>query len=156
MSRKRTSRYVLNKIWERMISRCYNPSHQKYKFYGGIGVKVCAAWKKSFDSFYNWAVSNGWKDGLQIDKDINGTGKLYSPKNCRWVTRKENGRARKHLYRQMYKGKLLPVVEICESLGLNHRVVIQRMNRDGMNFKQAISRSTGTGQKHFPSKNFKK
>jgi hypothetical protein len=38
--------------------------------YGGIGVRMCQDWINDFMSFYNWAIVNGWKRGMQIDKDI--------------------------------------------------------------------------------------
>jgi len=49
---------------------------------------MCHDWYNSFDSFYNWSISNGYKEGLQIDR-IDNDGD-YNPENCRWVTPKQN------------------------------------------------------------------
>jgi hypothetical protein len=70
-----------------MKQRCANPNNQKYKDYGGRGIKVCEEWLHDFQSFYDWAIANGYADGLSIDRiDVNGN---YCPENCRWVTMME-------------------------------------------------------------------
>ena len=77
----------LHGVWNCMKQRCNNPNNQKYKDYGGRGIKVCEEWLHDFQSFYDWAMSNGYADGLSIDrKDVNGD---YEPSNCRWATMKE-------------------------------------------------------------------
>lgn len=77
----------LFKIWGAIKERCYRVKHSHYKDYGGRGISMCPEWKDSFDAFYDWAISNGYKEDLTIDrKDVNGN---YEPDNCRWVTMKE-------------------------------------------------------------------
>ena len=82
--------------WRNMKSRCYNPSNKSFKDYGGRGISICQEWLESFDSFYNWAIENGYKDDLTIDRiNVNGN---YEPSNCRWATRLEqNNNTRKTL-----------------------------------------------------------
>src|SRR6185503_1916158 len=53
-----------------MKSRCYRKGTDAYPNYGGKGVIICEEWLNDFMSFYNWAMANGYKKGLQIDKDI--------------------------------------------------------------------------------------
>lgn len=77
-------------IWAGMKKRCNNPNHMHYKYYGGKGVKVCAEWETSFEPFRDWALSNGYRDDLTIDR-IDSSGD-YTPNNCQWITGAENTR----------------------------------------------------------------
>ena len=73
-------------IYKDMKKRCFNQNEINYKNYGGRGITICEEWLKDFMNFYNWAIVNGYKDNLTIDRiDDNGN---YKPSNCRWVTMK--------------------------------------------------------------------
>lgn len=83
------SKHPLCSIWRGIKSRCYNPKMDNYKWYGGIGVIMCDLWLNSFQSFYDWAIENGWEKGLEIDRFPDNKGN-YSPENCRITTHKKN------------------------------------------------------------------
>jgi len=87
-------KHPLYKVWGGIIQRCYNPKHNKYKNYGGRGIKVCDEWKEDFKAFYDFAMAHGWKKGLEIDR-INNDGD-YEPNNCRFVSHAENNRNRRN------------------------------------------------------------
>ena len=75
-------------IWSGMKSRCYaKPSRKKsFRNYVQRGIRVCEEWRTDFKAFEIWALSNGYRDDLQIDRiDNNGD---YEPSNCRWTTAK--------------------------------------------------------------------
>lgn len=74
-------------VWGSMLKRCSNPKTKSWKNYGGRGIKVCEVWKDA-GAFCSWALNNGWKPGLQIDR-IDNDGN-YEPSNCRFVTSAEN------------------------------------------------------------------
>jgi hypothetical protein len=81
------SRTRLYQIWRNMIYRCYDPQNIYYKNYGGRGININSDWQKDFLNFKNWALANGYKETLTIDR-INNDGN-YEPNNCRWATHKE-------------------------------------------------------------------
>ena len=72
----------LYKIWCAMRRRTTNSKQWNYQYYGARGIKICDEWKE-FAVFQDWALKNGYKDGLSIDR-INTDGN-YEPGNCRWV-----------------------------------------------------------------------
>ena len=81
--------------WHGMMSRCLNRNYPTYKYYGGKGVEVHPDWKR-FEGFRDWAVANGYRDGLTIDRVNSCDG--YQPDNCEWVTMKENVRRMRTCY----------------------------------------------------------
>lgn len=84
------SKTRLYRIWCGMRARCYSSKSNVFKWYGGKGIKVCEEWNENYESFRDWAMANGYEEGLSIDR-INSNGN-YEPSNCRWLTRAENAR----------------------------------------------------------------
>ena len=79
------SGHKLFKVLSSIKDRCNNKNNKSFDYYGGRGISVCDDWKNDFMSFYDWAINNGYADGLEIDRiDNNGN---YEPLNCRFVAR---------------------------------------------------------------------
>ena len=134
---KRT-KYSLRVVYRSMLDRCYKPECSTYKWYGAKGVKVCKEWKDSFYNFYHWAINNGWKPGLQLDKDILGNGLLYSPKTCKFVTSKENNNNRSSSTKYNYNGGIYTISEICAIEKVKRGYVYFRVVEKKMSLKDAI------------------
>lgn len=82
------SKHPLYQIYNGIKARCYYKNHIAYHNYGGRDIKICDEWLSDFKAFYDWAINNGWENGLQIDRKNNN--KNYSPDNCRFVTNLKN------------------------------------------------------------------
>jgi hypothetical protein len=79
----------LYRILSGMKVRCYQKQDHAYPRYGGRGIKICDEWL-DYPTFKKWALSNGYRDTLTIDRiDTDGN---YEPSNCQWITKEENSR----------------------------------------------------------------
>ena len=87
--------HPLYRVWSNMRKRCYGTNNPAYATYGARGIQICDEWLDDFQVFYDWAISNGFSEGLSIDR-IDNDGN-YEPSNCQWITISENIR-RMNLY----------------------------------------------------------
>ena len=119
-------------IWDTFKGRCYRKTHKSYARYGGRGIRVCDEWKDDFMNFYNWAMNNGYKDDLTIDRiDVN---KDYCPENCRWISpRDQQNNRRNTIY---VRGK--PLADVCRELGLPRNAIYRRIS-DGWDPETALT-----------------
>lgn len=85
-------------IWRDVLRRCLNQNYKQYKDYGGRGITICPEWTESYTEFRDWSLSNGYKEGLQINRIENGGN--YEPNNCNFVTAKENCNNRRNPIRK--------------------------------------------------------
>lgn len=81
------SNHRLYRIWWKMKERCYSKNDIAYDNYGGKGIYICDEWQ-DFLTFYEWAMANGYKDNLSIDRVDSDD--IYKASNCRWITKSEN------------------------------------------------------------------
>lgn len=116
----------LYRIWSNMKDRCNNPDCKVYSDYGGRGIKVCKEWIDDFSAFQKWALANGYKEGLTIDRKDNDKG--YSPDNCRWTDRKIQGNNKRNCRYITYKGQRKTVAEWSEITGIPHETLLYRLN----------------------------
>ena len=84
------SKHQLYRVWANMKRRIYNKNHPNYKDYGGRGITICDEWIHHPINFIGWALNNGYKKGLHLDR-INNDGD-YKPNNCRFITQSDSKR----------------------------------------------------------------
>lgn len=130
MTKHGKSNSRLYRVWASMKDRCNSPTYKEYYNYGGRGISVCEEWQK-FEPFYKWAMVNGYKKGLEIDR-IDNDGN-YEPNNCRWVTRKQNTRnTRKNIKVEVTnkatgnKKQFSSISEVCETLKFTSYSTVMR------------------------------
>lgn len=123
------------RIYANMKTRCYNMNYPKYNDYGGRGITVCEEWKNSFNSFYTWAISNGYTDKLTIDRiDNNGN---YTPSNCRWVDYHIQGINKRNTKKYKYEKITFCSCEVKKLFGVNRTTFEERLKR-GWTMNEAI------------------
>jgi hypothetical protein len=82
-------------VWKAMRQRCQNRRYKEWHLYGGRGIKVCRRWD-DFLEFYQWAMSSGYRSGLELDRKRNNGS--YCPSNCRWTTRSVQCQNRRKMF----------------------------------------------------------
>jgi hypothetical protein len=128
----------LYQTYHQILKRCYNPNSSKYKDYGDRGIKVSKEWLDNFMNFYNWAIQNGWKKGLTIErKDVNGD---YCSENCKWIPNTEQPKNRRNNVKITAWGETKNLADWARDsrciVSENH--IIPRI-KNGMSPEQAIS-----------------
>src|SRR3972149_291423 len=58
----------LYKQYDGMKRRCSYKKHKSYKDYGSRGITVCPEWTNDYIAFRDWALNNGYEEGLQINR----------------------------------------------------------------------------------------
>lgn len=131
-------------IRRREYGRCFSTQDRHKHIYSNI--TVAKEWQ-DWNIYKDWALRNGYKAGLSIDRIDNSKG--YSPENCRWVTLAENNRNRKNTKHYEYKGEMLTLGQIAEINNIKRCRFYNRVLNLGWSIEDAIK--TPKGQ--HPNKN---
>lgn len=137
----------LYKIWASMIQRCHDRKSKSFKSYGEKGVSVCNEWRE-FEGFYSWAINNGYKETLSIDRiDCEGN---YSPNNCQWIPLSLNREKHRDSIMLNYQGEERPLKTWCDKLNLPTQTVRRYYRKNGKELtEQGISIVITAGDKQF-------
>lgn len=129
------SRSKLYKVYHSMKGRCYNKNNREYHNYGARGIAVYSEWLSSYETFYDWAIENGYQDGLTIDRiDVN---KGYEPDNCRWVNNKTQQNNKRNNIYLTCNNKTQTLMQWANELNLTYSCIHNRYER-GWNIKEIL------------------
>lgn len=137
------SKHPLYSIYNKIIWRCYYIKASNYAQYGGEGVRMCDEWLNDFQSFYDWAIANGWRKGLDVDKDIKAAklgvkADLYSPDRCSIVTRQKNCEYRRNKRIIFYKNESKNITQLAREHNIPENVLNNRI-KTGWPIGEALS-----------------
>lgn len=106
----------LRNVWDSMKRRCYKAHDTFFRYYGGRGISICDEWMNCPESFFKWAIANGYGEGLSIDR-INSNGN-YEPSNCRWETKAVQSANRRSVINIDWNGKRQSIAAWAVELGV--------------------------------------
>lgn len=136
LKRHKKSNTRIYTAWNHIIQRCYNSNCKSYKNYGARGITMCDEWLEDFMNFYNWAMRNGYRDDLTIDRiDVNGN---YEPSNCRWAddfTQRRNKRNSRYF---SINGETKVLADWAKQYNKKPNVIRQRLKL-GWNIEKALT-----------------
>ena len=124
------------RIWRNMIRRCEDNNSASYKLYGAKGISVCNEWH-DFNQFYKWAVENGYRNDLTIDRIDNC--KDYCPSNCKWSDLYEQANNRSCCIYYEIGGKALTLSRWCREFGIPYQCAYNRIHKLGWEPERALT-----------------
>jgi endogenous inhibitor of DNA gyrase (YacG/DUF329 family) len=118
--------------WCAMKQRCLNQRHLAFARYAGRGITICERWM----TFENFLADMGERpSGKTLDRIDNDRG--YEPGNCRWATRRDQGRNTRSVRLITYRGESRSLAEWAEILGFDEALARKRL-ATGWPFERAI------------------
>lgn len=131
------SKKPLYAVWQTMKQRCDNSNNPKYQWYGAKGVTYCEEWK-SIEKFYEWCLSNGYAEGLTLDRiDSNGN---YEPNNCRFISISEQQNNKTSTHFIEYEGEVHTLTQWSELLQIPRSTLSNRINALGWSIERAFGK----------------
>lgn len=113
--------------WVEMRRRCNTKTCEAYKNYGGRGISITPEWEE-FIAFKNWALANGYKDGLTIERlDVNGN---YCPSNCTWIPKANQSKNRRTCNFIEHNGLCMTVTDWSRLTGIPRGTIYKRLKRN--------------------------
>ena len=117
--------------WWDAKSRCHVTSHPSYPSYGAKGVRMCRAWRDSFDTFLR-DMGTRPSSNHSLDRiDAKGN---YESSNTRWATSKVQGRNKRDTkwVEHPTTGIQIKAADLAEELGVRYQVMRSMMIEKGL------------------------
>lgn len=130
----RDNREKLYILWGAMIDRANNHNRDDSKYYADKGIRVCEDWR-DYQKFREWSLSNGYKEGLSLDRKDNSLD--YCPSNCRWIELKDQNSNKTNNRILTYKGVSHTITEWTRITGKSWTYIDSRL-KAGKSVGQAL------------------
>jgi len=134
-NRHKMSSSKIYKVWSSMKHRCSNPNDPAYCNYGARGITVCDEWQ-TFEPFHTWAMANGYREGLTIERQGNNKG--YSPENCIWIPKPEQSNNTRRCRMITYRGETHNIKDWARKLGIPYARLQSRL-KHGWEIEEALT-----------------
>ena len=123
-------------VWNGIKQRCRNVNNKSYNNYGGRGIDIIDEWADNYEAFYNWAIKNGYKRGMEIDRiDNNGN---YCEENCRFVTKETQANNKRNVKLYTINGVTKSLPQWCREYGKDYFLIRQRVYKLGWTIEKAL------------------
>lgn len=127
-------------VYYGVLYRCTKENSKAFKHYGGRGISICDEWKNSFESFNQWAITNGYEEGLTIERiDNNGN---YEPTNCKWIPQSEQVNNRRTNIYATINGETKTLKEWSRISGISYTTLRSRKMRYKWDDADLLSKPT--------------
>lgn len=119
----------LYRIWTGIKDRTLNHNSKYWSRYGERGISIYPQWANSFETFRDWALSNGYSDNLTLDRIDNDKG--YEPNNCRWADWLIQQNNKRNTIYCEYEGEIIPLSILSRQLGISNYLCRKRYQIHG-------------------------
>ena len=120
--------------WCAMYDRITNKNRIDSKWYSDKNLEFFEDWK-DYKIFKEWAINNGYEEGLSIDRIDNGIG--YIPSNCHWIELKDQNKNKTNNRLITLNGETKILEDWCKFYNLNSKNVSSRLSR-GWSIEKAL------------------
>jgi len=121
----------LKQLFCNMKRRCNDSRNSHFCYYGERGIRIHEAWLRDPAEFYDWAIANGYRPGLSIERiDNNGN---YEPANCKFIPfaqQASNTRRNRFL---IHGGRRMTVANWARAMGVRQQALQHRIDRNWSN-----------------------
>lgn len=137
----------LYRVWQQIKQRCYNKNHDAYTDYGGRGIKMHPAWRRSFVVFAeDLRREIGEKPNRSYSLDRINNNRGYVPGNIRWALPTTQVRNRRMTKLYVLNGEARPLAEWARMAGRTYELVKNRILTYDWPLDEALGTDPGFGR----------
>jgi len=114
------------RVWQSMLTRCFNKKANAYHMYGGRGITVCKRWRHSFLNFISDIGRRPTPKHSIERKNNNGD---YTPDNCCWATVLQQANNTRTNVNLSFQGRTQTIAQWSREIGIKRGTIQRRLKR---------------------------